>query len=122
MLACTRHLLRKLKEANPDPIIDWLKGRLRDLKDAMLSEINADDITIEVGLKEFAKLTTAVRREPSQRQKIRDRTLSGPRAILTRSKISQRFLGVLSQLCPTVLIVATLKNLEQHFLLLTGQL
>ncbi len=39
----------------------------------MLTEISADDITIEVGLKEFAKLTTAVRREPGQRQKIRDR-------------------------------------------------
>lgn len=73
LLACTRHLLRKLKKADPDPILNWLKGRLRDLKDVMLTEINIDDINLEVGLKEFAKLTAAVRREPGQRQKIRDR-------------------------------------------------
>ncbi|NEQ65827.1 MAG: AAA family ATPase [Symploca sp. SIO2D2] len=73
LLACTRHLLRELKEANPDPILDWLKGRLRDLKDVMLTEINIDKVNLELGLKEFAKLTTAVRTEPGQRQKIRER-------------------------------------------------
>ncbi|NES21727.1 MAG: ATP-binding protein [Symploca sp. SIO3E6] len=73
LLACTRHLLRQLKEANPDPILDWLKGRLRDLKDVMLTEINIDKVNLELGLKEFAKLTTAVRTEPGQRQKIRER-------------------------------------------------
>lgn len=73
LLACTRHLLRKLKDANPSPILKWLKGRLGDLKDVMLTEINIDDVNLEVGLKEFSKLTAAVRAEPSQRQKIRER-------------------------------------------------
>ncbi len=73
LLACTRHLLRQLKDANPSPILNWLKARRRDLKDVMLTEINIDDVNLEVGLKEFAKLTATMRAEPSQRQKIRER-------------------------------------------------
>jgi AAA ATPase domain len=73
LLACTRHLLKKLKEeANSAPILDWLKGRLKNLKAVMLTEINIDQINLEVGLKEFAKITAAVRTEPGQRQKIRE--------------------------------------------------
>ena len=75
LLACTRHLLLELKEkANPDPILDWLKARLGDLKEVMLTEIKIENVTLEVGLKEFAKIAAAVRSEPSQRQKIRDLT------------------------------------------------
>ncbi|NEQ95787.1 MAG: ATP-binding protein [Cyanothece sp. SIO2G6] len=73
LLACTRHLLRELKKANPEPILNWLKGRLRDLKDVMLTDIKIDDVNLDVGLQEFAKITAAVRSEPGQRQKIRDR-------------------------------------------------
>jgi len=73
LLACTRHLLRGLKKANPDPILNWLKGRLKDLKDVMLTEIDIDKVNLEVGLKEFAKLTAAVRTKPGQRQQIRER-------------------------------------------------
>lgn len=73
LLACTRHLLRELEKANPAPILNWLKARLSELKDVMLTEINIDDVNLEVGLKEFTKLTAAVRTEPGQRQKIRER-------------------------------------------------
>jgi hypothetical protein len=73
LLACTRHLLRELKEANPSPILNWLKARLTDLEEVTLTEINIEGLTLEVGLKEFAKITAAVRTEPGQRQKIRER-------------------------------------------------
>lgn len=72
LLACTRHLLRGLKDANPAPILRWLKARLQDLNNIMLAEINVNDVNLEIGLEEFAKLTAAVRAEPSQRQKIRE--------------------------------------------------
>ena len=72
LLACTRHLLKGLQQASPDPILDWLKARLRDLKDVMQTEINIDNLNLEVGLKEFGKLTAAVRAEPTQRRKIRE--------------------------------------------------
>lgn len=73
LLACTRHLLSRLKAANPEPILGWLRARLQDLNDVMSTEINVDQVNLEVGLKEFAKIAAAVRAEPGQRQKIRDR-------------------------------------------------
>ena len=73
LLACTRHLLKRLDAANPEPILKWLRARLRELKDVMLTDINVDKVNLEIGLKEFAKITAAVRAEPGQRQKIRDR-------------------------------------------------
>lgn len=73
LLACTRHLLRSLDSANPDPILKWLKARLNELQDVMQTKINVDKLSLDVGLKEFAKITAAVRSEPGQRQKIRER-------------------------------------------------
>ena len=74
LLACTRHLLKGLKDkANPDPILDWLKGRWKDFKDVMLREVDIEQINVQVALTEFAKMTAAVRSQPGQRQKIRER-------------------------------------------------
>ncbi|MBE9059759.1 AAA family ATPase [cf. Phormidesmis sp. LEGE 11477] len=73
LLACTRHLLKRLKAADPEPILKWLRARLRDLKDVMLTDINVDKVNLEVGLKEFGRISAAVRAEPGQRQKIRER-------------------------------------------------
>ena len=84
LLACTRHLLLGLKEkAQPEPILNWLKPRLRDLQDVMLTEINMDELSLEVGLKQFAKLTAAVRAEPSQRQKIREQVEPHTETLIT---------------------------------------
>ncbi|MDB9519666.1 AAA family ATPase [Roseofilum reptotaenium CS-1145] len=73
LLACTRHLLQELKNADSKPILSWLQDRLQDLQDVMLTEIKIDQLNLEVGLQEFTKLTAAVRTEPRQRQKIRER-------------------------------------------------
>ena len=73
LLACTRHLLKGLRNSNSAPILNWLKDRIGDLQDVMLTEINIDELNLELGLKEFAKITAAVRAEPRQRQKIRER-------------------------------------------------
>ena len=47
LLACTRHLLRELKQANPSPILDWLKARLTDLKEVTLTEINIEGLNLQ---------------------------------------------------------------------------
>jgi hypothetical protein len=73
LLACTRHLLQGLKQANPDPVLDWLKTRWADLQDVLLTEVTVDQVNLAVGLKELAKLTSAIRAQPGQRQKIRER-------------------------------------------------
>jgi hypothetical protein len=73
LLACTRHLLDKLKQANSKPIADWLHERFLDLKDILSTEIKVEEVTTEAQLSQFAKLTAAIRTEPSQRQKIREK-------------------------------------------------
>ncbi len=73
LLACTRHLLESLSstKANPQPLLSWLQDRWEDLQDLALTEVSLDHIQIEISL--FTKLTTNLRTEPGQRQKIREK-------------------------------------------------
>ena len=71
LLTCTRHLLKNLKDANAEPILDWLKDRWKDLQDLSLTTGKLENLGIEVGVSTFAKITANLRTEPSQRAKIR---------------------------------------------------
>jgi hypothetical protein len=73
LLSCTRHLLEGLKDADPTPILGWLRDRWNDLKDLALTEISFENLSIEGQITQFAKLTASIRAIPSERQKIRDR-------------------------------------------------
>ena len=73
LLACTRHLLEHLKKANPQPLLDWLKGRWGDLKDLANTEISLESLELESQISQYAKLTANVRAEPTLRKKIRER-------------------------------------------------
>jgi AAA ATPase domain len=73
LLACTRNLIKQLKNVDPAPIADWLSSRFEDFKDILLSEVKLEKLSIEAQLGLFAKLTTSIRSEPSQRQKIREK-------------------------------------------------
>ena len=73
LLACTRHLLEKLKKANPQPLLDWLKGRWEDLKDLATTKISLENLEVESQISQYAKLTANIRAEPTLRKKIRDR-------------------------------------------------
>ncbi|TVQ16856.1 MAG: ATP-binding protein [Leptolyngbya sp. DLM2.Bin15] len=72
LLACTRHLLEGLKMADAKPLLSWLKGRLTAMKDLGLTEISLDGLSVDVGIREFARLSTTLRAVPSERRKIRD--------------------------------------------------
>ena len=72
LLACTRHLLADLKMADPKPLLGWLSDRWTTLQELGLTELSVDGLNAEVGLKEFAKLSTSIRAVPSLRQKIRN--------------------------------------------------
>jgi hypothetical protein len=73
LLACTRHFLEAIKDADTKPLRDWMKNRWDDLKDLALSEVSFDKLTLELQISQFAKLTANVRNEPSLRQKIREK-------------------------------------------------
>ncbi|MGD1715053.1 hypothetical protein [Dapis sp. BLCC M172] len=73
MLACTRHLLEHLKKANPQPLLDWLKGRWADLKDLATTKISLEGLTLESQVSQYAKITANIRAEPTLRKKIREK-------------------------------------------------
>jgi hypothetical protein len=72
LLACTRHLLEEVKVADPTPVLSWLRERGQVLKDVLLTDISATDSKVEVGVKEFAKITSSIRTQPTQRSKLRE--------------------------------------------------
>jgi hypothetical protein len=72
LLACTRHLLEQVKEADPKPVLSWLRERGQVLADVLLMDISLADPKAEVGIKEFAKITSSIRTQPTQRAKLRE--------------------------------------------------
>ena len=73
LLACTRHLLESLRNANSKPLRDWMRDRWEDVKDLALTEVYFETLSLESQIAQFAKLTANVRTVPSLRQKIRDK-------------------------------------------------
>ena len=73
LLSCTRHLLETLKaEADPGPLVNWLKSRWQSLKELALTEVEFDKLQLDGQIAQFAKLTATLRQVPSTRQKIRE--------------------------------------------------
>lgn len=72
LFSCTRHLLEQLRLADPQPILSWFKERWQALKDMGLTRVEADDLSIDVGIQEMANLSTTIRAVPSERQKVRN--------------------------------------------------
>ena len=73
LLSCTRHLLESLKkEADPGPLVNWLRSRWQSLKDLALTEVEFDKLQVDGQIAQFAKLTATLRQVPSTRQRIRD--------------------------------------------------
>jgi AAA ATPase domain len=73
LLACTRHLLEAIKDADAKPLRDWMEKRWNDLKDLALTELSFESLSLETQISQFGKLTANVRTEPSLRQKIREK-------------------------------------------------
>lgn len=73
LLACTRNVLAAFKDrTDSQAILNWLKERCEDLKDLLQTKISIDELSIEAQVSQFAKITTKMRSEPSERRKIRD--------------------------------------------------
>jgi AAA ATPase domain len=72
LLACTRHLVEQVSEVDPKPVLSWLRERGQVLKDVLLTDVSLTDPKAEVGIKEFAKITSSIRTQPTQRAKLRE--------------------------------------------------
>lgn len=71
LFACTRHLLEKVKAADPQPVLSWFRERWQELLDLGLTKISLEELNPEIGIKEIAKLSMTIRAVPSERAKIR---------------------------------------------------
>ncbi len=72
LLACTRHLLKDVKDSNPDPILHWLEDRWKDLEALALTTVKLDGLSVEAAIATFGKITANMRAVPDQRAKIRE--------------------------------------------------
>ena len=73
LIACTRHLLNALKDADKQPLFDWLTERWQDLQEVASLEIKVADLKIESLIPLFAKLSANIRAIPTERAKIREK-------------------------------------------------
>ena len=71
LIACTRHLLETVREADPNPVLSWFTERLQALGDLMLTEINLKDPQVAIGITDLAKITTGFKTQPNQRAQLR---------------------------------------------------
>ncbi|NET51657.1 MAG: ATP-binding protein [Merismopedia sp. SIO2A8] len=72
VLACARHLLDDLKDADPQPLISWFRDRGAALQEVMQTRIEMDSLNVNVLSKQFAEMTATIRAVPSERRKVRD--------------------------------------------------
>ncbi|WP_427160922.1 ATP-binding protein [Aliinostoc sp. HNIBRCY26] len=121
LLACTRRLLKDLKEiASPRPILDWLKNRWEDVKDLVQTPIEFDSLAIEAQLSQFAKLTANLRAVPELRQKIRQKI--NPHTV-TLIQVLNEFLGDAKQHLPNgyTKLAVIVDNLDRMVLVKDGE-
>ncbi len=71
LIACTRHLLETIREADSKPILSWFKERLQALEDLMLTEININNPEATFSISDMAKITTSFKTQPTQRAQLR---------------------------------------------------
>lgn len=74
LLACARHLLESLTQADPTPLGNWFKDQLKTLYELGKTEIQLESLNVDVNLlaNQFASMTANIRAVPSERKKIRD--------------------------------------------------
>lgn len=72
LLACTRHLLEDLQNADPAPLISWFKERGKALYDIGQTQVVMESLNVKTLATQFAEITASIRAVPSQRSKIRD--------------------------------------------------
>lgn len=72
LLACTRNILAAFQnQTDSQPILDWLQERWEELKDLLQMNIALEELSIEMKVSQFAKITSKMRTEPGEREKIR---------------------------------------------------
>jgi len=108
LLACTRHLLKSLKDnANPNPLLHWLRKRWESIKDLLLTEIEFDKLTIEEQISLFGKITATLRTAPNARQRMREQVESNTVSLIdTLNDFIDEAKGKLPDGCEELVVIA----------------
>ncbi|MEO1349598.1 MAG: ATP-binding protein [Cyanobacteria bacterium J06635_15] len=72
LLASTRHLLEDLSDADPTPLLSWLRERWQGLQDLAQTEIKFENLSVQEQIGQFSKLTANIRAVPTLRSQIRN--------------------------------------------------
>jgi hypothetical protein len=72
VMACTRHLLEGVREADPAPVLSWLRARWQVLEDLLMTDISLQDLKGEMSITAFTKITADIKAQPTQRAKLRE--------------------------------------------------
>ncbi|TAE61536.1 MAG: ATP-binding protein [Nostocales cyanobacterium] len=121
LLACTRRLLQDLKTiGDPQPVLNWLKERWQDLKDLALTEIQIENMNVEMQICQFAKLTANLRAVPELRQQIRDKV--NPHTV-TLIKVLNEFIADVKKRLPANRnqLAVIIDNLDRMVLVKDGE-
>ena len=73
LFACTRHLVEAIKLENHNPLLNWMKARWESLKELALTEMLFEDLSLEVQISQFAKITANLKAVPDKRREMRHR-------------------------------------------------
>jgi hypothetical protein len=73
LLACTRHLVEKIKLEKQNPLLIWMKDRWQVLKDLALTELSFEGVNLEANITQFSKITANLRAVPAKRREIRQK-------------------------------------------------
>lgn len=71
LIACTRHFLETIREADPKPVLSWFQERKKAFEDLMLTEINLTNAGAEIGIGDLGKIAASFKTQPTQRAKLR---------------------------------------------------
>ncbi len=73
LLAATKNILSALQDkTDSKAVLNWLHERWEDLRDLLQTNISLEELSIEKEIPLFAKITTKMRTQPGEREKIRE--------------------------------------------------
>ncbi len=107
LLASTRHLVEKVKIANHNPLLAWLKQRWQSLKDLAVTEIEFDNLEVEAQIAQFAKITANLRAVPDMRRQVREKINANTTSLVTAlNEFIREAKKTLPADCPGLVIIA----------------
>ena len=113
LLACTRHLLDALKDdSDPKPVLNWLQGRLKTLKNLLTTELDIEfeNLGIEAQIAGIANISGNLRLKADTRQQVRQQLDDHTPSLL---KVLSEFIDNARETLPATKLVLVVDSLDR---------